>query len=233
MATDYEWVRLDDSKPEAAGPGTEYGENTVDDHAITFGGNVNVILEGSRKQLYRFGRSVALAFADAAPDGPAVTFDREAFRAWCRAPHSSGHGTNGEYVLGGEYNSFVDDPSHLAENLVHDMRSAPGSLVYGPGVSEVNVWRTADSDGPDGGAMVEVTVDGIDVSAGQLPAGDLVYGDTDGEGRLKVPMVDAAELALTSIANAASRAVARFRAVTIRPAGDRPASGAPEATASA
>lgn len=147
--------------------------------------------------------------------GAAVTFDREAFGVWCGEPDRSGRGTRGQWLgLNGTFDSFDHDAAALVENVLFELRQTPHVWRTGPGVRDVAIWRTADAEGVDGGGVVTVNVDGVELSAGHLQAGDLVYGDGEPDGRLRTATADAAEMAIANIAEAVNEAAARYRTHT-------------------
>lgn len=145
---------------------------------------------------------------------PAVTFDRDAFRKWLRHRNEDGHTGLERLAVDGEYSDAVDDAAGMVETALYELRDTPEVLAFAHGVTAVDIWRTADSDGRDCGGLVVVTVDGFELSAGHLEAGDLVYGEPDDEGVLRVAGREAAEMALAAVAAAASRAVADHHART-------------------
>ena len=81
------------------------------------------------------------------------------------------------------------------------------------------MWCTTDAEGAaagDGGGVVTVTVDGVELSAGHLAAGDLVAGTPDdydyATGGLRLPVIEAMAEALGHVAEVVNSAAERFHA---------------------
>ncbi|MBM0201825.1 hypothetical protein JNW90_00980 [Micromonospora sp. STR1s_5] len=144
---------------------------------------------------------------------PAVTFDQAAFRQWLRTPGVLGQPRLAPATADDDYSDALDNAANLAETAIDEVRDVPEVWSYRPGVTGVEIWLTADSETADGGGLVVVTVDGVDLAAGHLAADDLVYADAD-DGAIRMARGEAAAMALTAVANAANRAVAEYEAAT-------------------
>lgn len=143
---------------------------------------------------------------------PAVVFDPDAFRVWLAG--------DGQYLVPVPelFEEQSDDPAHLAEDLLTELGHGnhPEVWRHAPGVSDTDIYRTADSDGVDGGGMPTAHLDnGLTLAGAHLPSGDLVYGYTDGDptkGRGEMDGVAAAIEALTAVASSINKAYATYRA---------------------
>lgn len=141
---------------------------------------------------------------------PAVVFDRAAFRAMTQTRLQ-----RAALGLVGMYDSYDDEASSLANRTLGELARYPDVWHYAPGVQGVAIHETHDHEGqPNGGGMVTVVVDGIDLCAGHLEADELVPRKPEDGDRIEMPQVQAAELALSAIASAANRAARDFRTVT-------------------
>ncbi|MCX5070911.1 hypothetical protein OOJ91_34245 [Micromonospora lupini] len=143
----------------------------------------------------------------------AVSFNQAAFRQWMRTLDEFGQARLLRGTADSEYSDALDNAANLVETAIHELREAPEVWSYRPGVTDVDIWLTADSETADGGGLVVVTVDGVELSAAHLQAGDLIYADTD-DGIVRMDRGEAAAMALTAVANAANTAVAAYEATT-------------------
>lgn len=157
----------------------------------------------------------------------AVTFDPNAFRVWLDTPAGTteaGSETNreGNPFLRTGYQRLDGEAGWMVENVLHQLhttRSRPHPSVgpawaYGEGVSEVRVWATACPEGgPDGGLAGQVTVDGAPLAIARMADKELVPPLYD-----LLPGYEAAEHALTALAERVNEIVSRYRP-THRPAG--------------
>ncbi|MEU7802679.1 hypothetical protein AB0B10_25805 [Micromonospora arborensis] len=149
---------------------------------------------------------------------PAVVFDRAAFQAITETRIQ-----RGALGLLRMYDSHEDEASWLAHRALTELSRYPEVWRYAPGVEGVTIHETHDHEGhPDGGGVVAVTVDGIELCAGELDADELVPVKPENGDRVELPQEQAAELALAAIAEAVNRAAADFRAVTASTPAHRP-----------
>lgn len=146
----------------------------------------------------------------------AVTFDRSAFRTWLDAPYNpavDGSPANRDAAAGVStaFQRLDGEGGQLAEMVLDALPKDESSpWQYGPAVSGLRVWATAGPEGaPDGGLVGEVIVDGAGLSLGFVPAVELVSVDE----HAVVPGYEAAELALTVLADRVNRAAAWFRSM--------------------
>lgn len=146
----------------------------------------------------------------------AVLFDQTAYRAWLEQPTET---PQGESIS--KYDAVPDlatgwqrhdgQGGWLASAVLDALAAEIGQRVwvYGPGVSRLMLWPTeAPESGPDGGVTAEVTVDGVRLSLGHIPAYQLIRTDQD-----LLPGYEAAELALGVLAERVDEAATCFRQV--------------------
>lgn len=92
----------------------------------------------------------ALWAATRIADGPAVRFDRDACRAWLSDGVADRLGINDAFRT-----SELSIPAGLETLLAAlDEEAQPQVWAPHPVLRQVQVWRTADSDGVDGGAII-------------------------------------------------------------------------------
>jgi hypothetical protein len=154
-----------------------------------------------------------------------VLFDQAAYRSWLQQPSITADGQFSKYDAvpdldagwqrhdgqGGWLATVVLDA--LAGDKAEQARTV---WVYGPGVSGLTLWATDSlGSGADGGVTAEVTVDGVPLSLGRIPADELVATDQD-----LLPGYEAAQLALTELAERVNSVVDHYRASRPAPVGD-------------
>lgn len=173
------------------------------------------VIYGDRAAMLDLGRRMVAAFADQ-PPADAVAFDAEKFRAWLDT--STGNGTiRDTEPLSIAYQHLDGDSGWLVETVLHMLHNTAwhgkSGWTYGDGVTQVKVWATAAAEGgPDGGLTGEVIVDGMPLSLGRMTERELIPAEHD-----TLPGYEAAEYALTAIAEQVNNVAARARA--LRPAG--------------
>lgn len=150
----------------------------------------------------------------------AVAFDRAAYQAWLNAPSKDNpEVTNcaASQVLSTAWQRDGGEGGWLLEAALTDIRDLDGTLTgnrrpwaHGPGVTGVRVWAIADPEGAaTGGVTGEVVVNGVPLSLGDIGEGDLVPAVHD-----VLPGDEAAELALTALAERVNEVAAHFRSRT-------------------
>jgi hypothetical protein len=149
---------------------------------------------------------------------PAVVFDEAAFRLWWDSDAASNS------FLSTTYGDDIDHtPARWTDWLLQCTlgKDRPSWWRTGPGVGEVQIWRTGDDDGVDGGGVLLFDVDGVPLGA-DIRAGNLIYGDLDPGGWLAMPGDDASVLALQQVAAAVNAAAAKLRRHRHNPTGTDP-----------
>jgi len=188
--------------------GQELGE---DQYAVAAGLDDKAVIYGSRAALLALGQRMVVGFAGE-PGHPAATFNVDAFRAWLDGDTGQGKIRDVE-PLATAYQRLDGAGGWLVEgvlSMLHDAdwHGQSGWRLDG-GVTQLKVWATADpAGGPDGGIAGEVVVDQIPVSLGRITERELIPGEHE-----VIPGYEAAELALTVLAERIDDVAARTRAV--------------------
>jgi hypothetical protein len=114
-----------------------------------------------------FGQTWATAGRIA--DGPAVTFDPDACREWLADGVADEHGIDDTFCT-----TELSIPAGL-EALLRALIDNPQPQVWKlhPALEKVQIWRTADGDGVDGGAIItaDLSIDGERVRLATLHQG--------------------------------------------------------------
>jgi hypothetical protein len=143
-----------------------------------------------------------------------VLFDQTAYQAWLeQSTTGPGGAENSKYDtvpdLAVAWQRHEGQGGWLAEVVLDALHHDAGQQVwqYGPGISGLRLWATESPEsGADGGVTAEVTADGVPLSLGHIPAGELIHTDVD-----LLPGYEAAGLALAELAARATTAVDNFR----------------------
>lgn len=146
----------------------------------------------------------------------AARFDQTAFRAWLEQPTTTPEGEISKYDavpdLATGWQRHDGQGGWLATAVLDALAGDAGQAVwaYGPGVSGLTLWATESPEsGADGGVVAEVTVEGVRMSLGYVSADELVATEQD-----VLPGYEAAELALTALAERVNLAVDAYRSGT-------------------
>jgi hypothetical protein len=151
----------------------------------------------------------------------AVLFDQVAYKAWLGQPTKTPEGECSKYdaipELGDGWQRHDGNGGWLASVVLEALRNEPQVWSYGEGVGDLKVWPTeAPESGPDGGLTGEITVNGVPLSLGHIPADELIPTDQD-----MLPAYEAAELALATLSDRIDVAYRQLhRSGAGRPMGD-------------
>nr|WP_030500982.1 hypothetical protein [Micromonospora purpureochromogenes] len=145
-------------------------------------------------------------------DGPAVTFNPDACRAWLADGVADEHGIDDTFRT-----TELTIPAGL-EALLAALDDNPQPQVWHrhPALRQVRIWRTADGDGVDGGAIItaDLAIDGERVRLATLHQGfDDFTTDSATAG------IDAAVEALDHVARLVNTELAAYRQSTAAPNG--------------
>jgi hypothetical protein len=202
----YEEIDVNRATLKTAGPGEQIAESdgfgfpvVSKDHTVIVSVDEVYLLAGTRKSLRQFGRRIALAYADAAPDGPAVTFDVLAYRKWVADSKRDDSLVDEVFVANSGEGGYA-----VEELVQRNIDDRIGFLTFGPGVTEVGVVVPADQNDA---VHVSAEVDGVPLYVGILTRQRLA-----GPAGTEVSTTAAAlETALTVLVEAVNEAVEKFR----------------------
>lgn len=199
------WAHTDGDAFTILPPGSYAGDGICEDNQWGVQVEDVVVYASSPEGLRRFATNLAAELP--APGGPAVAFDEVGFRAWWPTRPA-------DVTIDDVYDDHDgDEPGEWAEQLALYIEDhQPPWWKTAPGVGYVTVYRTAGDFGTsDGGAVITVVVDGIELAAMAANDSDLVWGDKKPDGRLTMPGMDAAACLLGAIANHVNTAAGKLR----------------------
>jgi hypothetical protein len=145
-------------------------------------------------------------------DGPAVVFNPDACRQWLSDGVADEHGIDDTFRT-----TELNIPAGL-EALIAALDDDPQPQVWQlhPALRQVQIWRTADGDGVDGGAIItaDLSIDGERVRLATLH-----QGFDDFTTHSATAGIDAAAQALHHVARLVNNELAAYRHATAPPDG--------------